>query len=1276
MKHFFTTFFLLSLFFSLAQSDNENYVKTIEPKAGYNISELDNLLGNSSTPNTLSLNLPVTSGDYIATERINLTDGFHATGTVRARIVDFNENLLEYISYYDGLGRPIQNIARGQSANGNDIIRLTDYDQFGRESSTYLPFSVQQNSGNAIDNPVNEQVNYYRAAYDDPYGLSFNKYDESPLNRVVESSSPGTDFRILSGNVNGHTVKYEYGTNLSTTEVIKFSIDDSGSSPLIIKGSYDTKELLKNTIKNENWQLGDGSLNTVETYSDKSDRTIAQITYEEGPNGTSVKRITQNIYDIYGRLRYVLPPKSLVNVTTTPGNFQINENLVFQYRYDQYNRKIAQRVPGRGWEYMVYDRLDRPVLTQDANLKADNKWLFTKYDVFGRPIYSGIYVSSQTPEQLQQSIDSYIQGNTSNLANAEKRTTTSIEVGGLLMSYSNNAFPIDNISEVLTLQYYDDYLFTDNDKPTGLSSNVQGQTVTNRTKGLLTASFTKTLGESTWNKTYSYYDSKGRAIRIYSKNHQGGHTISSSKLDFRGKTIQSYTRHKKNSSATVLNITNRFTFDHAERVLGQYQKINAQPEERLAENTYDELGMLIGKQVGGTTGSIALQEHAYKYNIRGQISSLNDVSNLGNKLFAYKLRYNETSEGGSPVASRYDGSISQAIWRSSYDNTKKSYSYSYDALNRLKSSSYQYNENLNGNSGLNYNTQITYDPNGNIVSLNRNDGNGVMDQLSYDYGGANGNQLFAVSDTYASVGFIDGNTSGNDYAYDGNGNLIKDLNKGISSITYNHLDLVKNVSLASNRSLSFMYSATGEKLQKKYKNGNTIVADTEYLNGFQYVNGTLQFFPTTQGYVYKSGNTYKYMYIYRDHLGNNRVSYSDVDENGNIAVSELNSNTNYYPFGASHSEQFTGSLAANYNYVFQGKEYQAENGLNWHDFGSRNYDAYLGRWMVPDPQNQFGSPYLAMGNNPISFTDPDGEYTGWDDAAAFLIGGIINVVANYDNIDDWGDGLSYFGIGGVSGVATLYGGPVAGGAILAGGNSFYTQYDKNNGNVEVDQLLFDTTIGAATAGIGSKLSPFIATHTSKLFGSSSSLFSQYAVDAVSNVSSGVIIETTVGVAMGESLNDSFSNSLNNIPQSLVISGISTTGAYYKGKHQARQEAKKQKLLAQENNEVVELNIPAIELTTSSESLKPSRNYTIFLEDGTVYKFGVSGADLKRYNQSLIEAGPNAFGKYSDIKPKFKAHISEKYMRSLHYNTTGDYFLPGMKIPFPVDFDTRMPIKLN
>ena len=73
-----------------------------------------------------------------------------------------------------------------------------------------------------------------------------------------------------------------------------------------------------------------------------------------------------------------------------------------------------------------------------------------------------------------------------------------------------------------------------------------------------------------------------------------------------------------------------------------------------------------------------------------------------------------------------------------------------------------------------------------------------------------------------------------------------------------------------------------------------------------------------------------------------------------------------------------------YKYKYNGKEWQDELGLAWHDYGARNYEPNLGRFAVIDPMTDFvsyQSPYVTANNNPVQNID----YYGL---------GIINVLEN------------------------------------------------------------------------------------------------------------------------------------------------------------------------------------------------------------------------------------------------------------------------------------------
>ena len=436
------------------------------------------------------------------------------------------------------------------------------------------------------------------------------------------------------------------------------------------------------------------------------------------------------------------------------------------------------------WESIVYDKLDRPVMTQDANLKDTNQWLFTKYDVFGRVAYTGIRNIDISRSDLQ----TLAVGN--NYTQFESKTSLH-NVGDTQLYYTSAAIPT-GVTKVFTINYYDTYedLTADLIVPT----QVLAQTVTTQTKGLPTVSKVRVLGTTRWITTVTYYDAKARPIYIYSKNSYLGTTdITEIKLDFTGKTLQTHSTHKKTGKADIVTI-DKFTYDHAGRLLTHTQNINNQGEELISNNHYDELGQLVQKDIGNTESN-PLQEVDYSYNIRGWLKNINnnDWGYLGEDLFALELGYND-------VGSRlYNGNISEVKWITANDNARRKYRFYYDDLNRLRNS--YYNE---WSKNSRFNVYLSYDMNGNILSLNRrgaivenpdygnNSHYGVMDNLAYAY---EGNQLQAVTDNGADAfGFKDGNDTNEDYAYDDNGNMLKDLNKGISSnITYNHLNLPTSI---------------------------------------------------------------------------------------------------------------------------------------------------------------------------------------------------------------------------------------------------------------------------------------------------------------------------------------------------------------------------------------------------------------------------------------------------------------------------------------------------
>src|SRR5690606_30468967 len=164
----------------------------------------------------------------------------------------------------------------------------------------------------------------------------------------------------------------------------------------------------------------------------------------------------------------------------------------------------------------------------------------------------------------------------------------------------------------------------------------------------------------------------------------------------------------------------------------------------------------------------------------------------------------------------------------------------------------------------------------------------------YDY---NGNQLENVTETGDhQLGFKDGtNIQSLDHEYDDNGNMKKDYNKGIDKITYNHLNLPVLIEFESGSYINYTYDATGVKLDKKVIVPNGIVyreTVTSYAGNFIYLKNiinsniteSLQFINQPEGYIEPNNlGDFVYIYQYKDHLGNIRLSYSDSDEDGTIS---------------------------------------------------------------------------------------------------------------------------------------------------------------------------------------------------------------------------------------------------------------------------------------------------------------------------------------------------------------------------------------------------------
>ncbi len=616
------------------------------------------------------------------------------------------------------------------------------------------------------------------------------------------------------------------------------------------------------------------------TFMDKIGRTLL----ERRMNGSEALD-TYYVYDNYGNLCYVLPPAINGNISTD------NLNLyAYQYNYDGCNRCIRKKLPGTQYIEYVYDNSDRLTFSQDGSQRAlsAQNWTYYKYDQLNRLTEQGL-------------------------------CTNKVTTSGTTVHIMN---------------YYDSYSFIGTQGFTG--SNFSTDT-SGYGKGALTGQMVAGInGNPVW-KAF-YYDIRGREVKRVESNAMNGYDVTTTSYSFTNKPLT--LTHVHTSGSKSLTEVHTYSYDYADRLSKVQHKLDNNTIVTLAEYTYDDLGRMEQKKLGGTAHS-----STYSYNIRSWLTGI-----TGSK-FTQTLAYNNSTAG-------YNGNITAMGWTA--DGDSHSYTFTYDGLSRL----------LNATHGAGRFTEkvTSYDKNGNIKGLQRYGQTGastygLIDNLSYTL---NGNQLNRVDDAVNASAynggfeFKDAVKQANEYAYDNNGNLTKDLNKGIEEIQYNSLNLPKLIKFKDQSTITYTYAADGTKLRVEHKIGSSTTRTT-YCRNVIYEGSIAKYLLTEEGYV--SLDNGEYYYYLKDHQGNNWVV---VDQNSN--VEETN---HYYPFGG----VFTNTRNAQ-PYKYNGKELDTKKGLNWYDYGARMYDAALGRWHVVDPlaEKYYSvSPYNYCMNNPVNAIDSNGE---------------------------------------------------------------------------------------------------------------------------------------------------------------------------------------------------------------------------------------------------------------------------------------------------------------
>ncbi len=435
------------------------------------------------------------------------------------------------------------------------------------------------------------------------------------------------------------------------------------------------------------------------------------------------------------------------------------------------------------------------------------------------------------------------------------------------------------------------------------------------------------------------------------------------------------------------------------------------------EVAYDAFGMVLGYYSSGAQGSFA----DFKRSINGgAVQSVFNADAANQRNLAPDITY---------VRNLYNGNIStwtakSSVWANGLASEAwTGNSFIYDELNRIIHSHYfSYGGGVwPPTPGDDYLSEYAYDPNGNILSLQRWSSGTLMDDLSYDYssGGAPWNRLQSVTETVSTPPLTEDIDLGtHNYSYDAIGNLTVDPDQTIQWDAYGKVRRIVTTTFPA-KQIEFFYDAQGNRVKKRYSGAAPETQNTYYVRAADgkvlasynasevsthneevrvaewIIYGRQRLgMATADGLVingneplpasdYCSRRIGDKRYELTDHLGNIRAVISDIKEPLSVIntdlfpfVPEVLSFNNYYPFGMLQPGRY--GQSGDYRYGFNGKEMDNEvKGVpgTQYDYGFRIYDPRIGKFLSEDPLTKeypMLTPYQFASNTPIQAIDLDG----------------------------------------------------------------------------------------------------------------------------------------------------------------------------------------------------------------------------------------------------------------------------------------------------------------
>ncbi|CAD5265061.1 MULTISPECIES: DUF6443 domain-containing protein [unclassified Imperialibacter] len=866
------------------------------------------------------------NGNYIVTNTV-LTSGI--TSEAQVANLPYTSNA-QTVKYLDELGMPKQSIATMASPNFKDIVVQYEYDVYGRQHRNYLPFAHETESNGLLktdplpttDRPFSEAVfeDSPLGRVKQSFGPGNDWYNASKSIQQEYSSNDDGIESIIAWELDGSGMPVR-----ASGPVGYVSNGFYTNNQLAISISKDEHGREVRAYTNKKGQLVLKKIQYAESASLSNPSHWLQNYYIYDKYGNLRYELTPTLSEI------------LANSGLDASQAELDK-LAFKYTYDIRDRMITSKAPATGPVVMVYDDWDRVVMTQDANQKAAFQWSYTKYDYLSRPVISGIYTHSSDIDQatmtgnIVTANEAYdgtpgTHGYTNTVF-----PTTGVEAlavtyydkyefpaGTGIPTYESLDLPgqqpataFDRVvgqvvgSKVKVLGTANTYLwgvtyFDDELRPvqTVAQNHLGGYdritTATNFVGDVTESKITHTTssGTTTVSKRYNY-DHAGRLKQLYHKVGTGpeillAEYIYNEKGEMAERNLHiprpvegggSFT-HDGGRYAHSITLTEY----SGEKKIVASQSITLLPGVHIKATGNNNVHLYLNDnevQTAAQQASNGLQSVDYAYNVRGWLQGINDSSlptdpEEADDLFGLSINYNtEASSMANPTL--FNGNISAIRWSANLGlgaTKERGYTFSYDPVNRLTASSYQEKSSSWSATGSFDENGIAYDPNGNITTLQRRGGLNPVDNLTYTYQDTNSDRLAKVSDSADDAeGFIDGTNTGDDYAYDANGNLLQDLNKNIpaNGIEYNHLNLPTKITITDLGYFVFTYDATGRKLRQEFFDPSDVSKwHMDYDGAFLYKNDVLQQIAHEEGRYLPNG---EYQYVIADHLGSSRVVFT------------------------------------------------------------------------------------------------------------------------------------------------------------------------------------------------------------------------------------------------------------------------------------------------------------------------------------------------------------------------------------------------------------------